>query len=225
MKPFTPLELRQAVKSQAGFTDDSVRSSTTDGVYQRNETSHRRWQEISEQEYTEGVEAGTLDPRKVFEVEEPNAWRTKHYLLKWSPVHVGNNDCTQANQPKESPASPSNETGHTPGPWRVYEHKDHSGLCIGPPYSEKWMKGKNDPGFRTYDVCTISGGSIGITKQQRIDARLIASAPELRACAEKLAEALKEAGNWMRVHAPNFGNRYEVENHIHAALKAWEASK
>lgn len=72
-------------------------------------------------------------------------------------------------------------TKHTPGPWKSWEHRDSSGLQVGPPYSEPWMT-KNDPddaGFRVMDVCKIGGGGNRVTEIDRANARLIAAAPDL----------------------------------------------
>jgi hypothetical protein len=39
----------------------------------------------------------------------------------------------------------------TPTPWAVFEHVDHSGLAIGPPYTDDILKG------HVRSACTISG--------------------------------------------------------------------
>jgi hypothetical protein len=65
------------------------------------------------------------------------------------------------------------ETKFTEGPWIVFEHLDSSGLEIGPPYSEEYLKG------HVRDVCKISGyRADGVTDQHRANARLIAAAPD-----------------------------------------------
>jgi hypothetical protein len=43
------------------------------------------------------------------------------------------------------------DTKHTPTPWAVFEHVDHSGLAMGPPYTDDILRG------HVQSVCTISG--------------------------------------------------------------------
>jgi len=66
---------------------------------------------------------------------------------------------------------------HTPGPWKVFEHTDHSGLEIGPPYEEEYLAGHVQP------VCTIRAEKhtypCECSPRQQSDARLIAAAPTL----------------------------------------------
>lgn len=60
----------------------------------------------------------------------------------------------------------------TPGPWKVFEHQDHSGLEAGPPYTQGYVKGCVN------DVCRISAlGRSGVTDKQRRDIEFIANAP------------------------------------------------
>lgn len=60
----------------------------------------------------------------------------------------------------------------TPGPWEVFEHRDHSGLEAGPPHTEEYLRGY---------VNRVCGDSEwmrrGVTEQQRNDFRFIANAP------------------------------------------------
>jgi hypothetical protein len=73
----------------------------------------------------------------------------------------------------------SMSTKHTPAPWGIFEHRDHSGICVGPPYTESYFR---DGEVR--DVCRIGNNSVN--DEMRANARLIAAAPELLA-ALKLA--------------------------------------
>jgi hypothetical protein len=76
---------------------------------------------------------------------------------------------------------------HTPLPWAVFEHADHSGIEIGPPYTEPYLKGN------VRDVCTIRSNSGGyprsMSPEQKANADLIVRAVN---CHDDLLEALKE---------------------------------
>lgn len=65
-------------------------------------------------------------------------------------------------------------TKFTPGPWSVFEHRDHSGLCIGPRYTEPYFTDGE-----VSDVCTISGGGRAVDDLKRANALLISAAPDL----------------------------------------------
>lgn len=71
----------------------------------------------------------------------------------------------------------------TPGPWSVFEHRDHSGLCIGPRYEATYF---TDGEVR--DVCTITSPRRSVNDEERANARLIASAPDLLAALQKIAQ-------------------------------------
>lgn len=95
------------------------------------------------------------------------------------------------------------DTSFTPGPWMACEHTDGSGIEIGVPYSEKWMKSDKDDegneipdcGFRTHDVCGISAGRrFGVHDTMRANALLIAAAPDLLEVAKLVVQWLDDNG-------------------------------
>lgn len=63
----------------------------------------------------------------------------------------------------------------TPGPWEVFEYADGSGLEIGPPYTEAFLKG---------NVCSIGA----VNGQHRANAHLIAAAPDLYDALSRIIE-------------------------------------
>lgn len=70
-----------------------------------------------------------------------------------------------------------NKPNWTPGPWEVFEHKDHSGLEIGPPCTDAALKGC------VKDTCVIHLERLlygsDWYKEKKSNAHLIAAAPEL----------------------------------------------
>lgn len=90
-------------------------------------------------------------------------------------------------------------TKFTPGPWAVFEHRDHSGLEVGPPYSDTEYNGALKGNVK--DVCTIrSLERFSPTDEQRANARLIAAAPELLALLVEMESELQPG--------PTGGNDY-----------------
>ena len=93
-------------------------------------------------------------------------------------------------------------SGHTPGPWAVFEHRDHSGIEIGPLY--------NEPYFVNGEVVSVTTmrslktrHPYQMSPRQKADARLIAAAPDLLA-------ACKVAAQW----------KHQMSDEVHAMLSA-----
>lgn len=93
-------------------------------------------------------------------------------------------------------------TKFTPGPWAVFEHRGHSGLEVGPPYSDTEYNGALKGNVKA--VCTIRGYRsfypYDCSDEQRANARLIAAAPELFALLIEMESELKPG--------PTGGNDY-----------------
>lgn len=97
---------------------------------------------------------------------------------------------------KSEIVKPSTPTAkHTALPWTVFEEKDHSGIQIGPPYTDEYLKG------HVRGVCSIrstSGHPWKMSAEQKANAGLIVTAVnahhDLVAALEKCMFALGRGG-------------------------------
>lgn len=73
--------------------------------------------------------------------------------------------------------------GFTPGPWAIFEHRDHSGIAIGPRYNKPYFTDGE-----VEHVCRISPPGRAVNDEERANAALIVRAVNAH---DDLVEALE----------------------------------